>query len=89
MIAVQTAKDSKAMKTLALITIVFLPGTFVATMFATNMIKFRRGQMGWIYAVVVVPITTLLVVSWLVWYRKKSRVPYTRTLEDDEEEEVT
>ncbi|GAM33599.1 hypothetical protein TCE0_011r00612 [Talaromyces pinophilus] len=56
-LATETFVDSKAMKTLAIITIVFLPGTSVATLFATNMIEFESGQEGWIYVVVVIPTT--------------------------------
>ncbi|KAH8685378.1 hypothetical protein BGZ60DRAFT_522672 [Tricladium varicosporioides] len=35
--AVSTARDSSAMKTLALITTIFLPGTYVATLFSMSM----------------------------------------------------
>jgi Mg2+ and Co2+ transporter CorA len=58
------------MKTLAIITIVFLPGTFVATLFATNMIEFESGQEGWIYAVVVIPTTVLIMFAWVSWIKK-------------------
>lgn len=72
------------MKTLAIITIFFLPGTFVATLFATNMITFTKGQEGWIYAVVVVPLTGIIMVSWIIWIRKKKN-PYR---EPDEERDL-
>ncbi|KAI1456733.1 hypothetical protein F4805DRAFT_218826 [Annulohypoxylon moriforme] len=64
----ETSRDSKAMKTLALITIVFLPGTFVTTLFGSDgMINFQDGQKGWIYAVVVIPFTLVLMIAWLIW----------------------
>lgn len=63
------------MKTLAIITIIFLPGTFVATLFATNMVEFQPGQQGWIYAAVVIPFTVILVIAWALWLNKKAREP--------------
>ncbi|SPO06541.1 uncharacterized protein DNG_09231 [Cephalotrichum gorgonifer] len=63
-----TFKDSKAMKTLAIITMVFLPATFVATLFSADMISFKsKGQASWIYAVAVVPFTVGLVLAWFWW----------------------
>ncbi|KAH0562508.1 hypothetical protein GP486_002800 [Trichoglossum hirsutum] len=63
----EAVKDSKAMKTLAIITIVFLPGTFIATLFATNMFHFQEGQQVRIYFAVTVPITFTMIVAWAIW----------------------
>ncbi|KAI0892849.1 hypothetical protein F4806DRAFT_499678 [Annulohypoxylon nitens] len=75
-LAKETSRDSKAMKTLAIITIIFLPGTFVSTLFGSDgMIHFQDGQKGWIYAVVVIPVTFVLMIAWIIWNNMKN--PYT------------
>lgn len=58
------------MKTLSVITIVFLPGTFLATVFALDIITFKDGQEGWIYGAVVIPLTALMMICWLLWIKK-------------------
>jgi len=63
------------MKTLALITLVFLPGAFIATLFSTNMISFSsKGQEVWIYIVIAVPLTLILVIAYILWLRMKPRL---------------
>lgn len=73
-LAREALSDNKAMKTLSILTILFLPGAFVATLFGTNMFKFRPGQEVWIYFVVVVPVTFLLMTGWVLWLKNS---PYT------------
>lgn len=56
------------MKTLSILTILFLPGAFVATIFSTNMFPFRdQTQEIWIYFAIVIPLTALLMLEWLLW----------------------
>jgi Mg2+ and Co2+ transporter CorA len=58
------------MKTLAILTILFLPGAFIATVFATNMFEFKsKGQQIWIYFVIVAPLTIVLMVGWVLWLK--------------------
>ncbi|KAJ6016053.1 Mg2+ transporter protein CorA-like/Zinc transport protein ZntB [Penicillium herquei] len=67
----EALRDSKAMKTLSIITILFLPGAFVATLFSTNMFSFHGNyEEIWIYFVICVPLTTILMVAWIIWLRK-------------------
>ncbi|EWZ00299.1 hypothetical protein FOYG_00181 [Fusarium oxysporum NRRL 32931] len=40
-LARESLRDSKAMKTLSILTILFLPGAFIATIFSTNMFDFK------------------------------------------------
>ncbi|RAK78309.1 uncharacterized protein BO72DRAFT_527064 [Aspergillus fijiensis CBS 313.89] len=69
-LAREALRDSKAMKTLSVITIVFLPGAFVATLFSTNMFSFQDNrQEVWIYFVISVPLTAVLLVAWILWLR--------------------
>jgi Mg2+ and Co2+ transporter CorA len=69
-------RDTSAMKTVAIVTMVFLPGTFVASFFAMptlnwdaaayNRIVSRRF---WIYWIVTVPLTVAVFALW--WARQK------------------
>ncbi|TRX88263.1 hypothetical protein FHL15_010830 [Xylaria flabelliformis] len=67
-LARQSLRDSKAMKSLAIVTILFLPGAFVATLFSTGMFKFQGNvQEIWIYFVIVVPVTSIIMLAWWMW----------------------
>ena len=79
-IADETKKDSSAMKTLALITIVFLPLTAVAALFSMGAFIFADSADGrqvkasphfWIYWAIVIPLTVSLVVAWVIWINRK------------------
>ncbi|KAF5005110.1 hypothetical protein FDECE_8430 [Fusarium decemcellulare] len=60
-LARDSLRDSKAMKTLSILTILFLPGAFIATVFSTEMFEFAsKGQQVWIYFAIVVPLTVTL-----------------------------
>ncbi|KAM7218325.1 hypothetical protein V8F06_006248 [Rhypophila decipiens] len=79
--------DSSAMKTLALVTAVFLPPTFVATLFSMSMFDWQAGQASssgasgqtvvpqfWIYWAISIPMTVLILLAWRIWwhFQKKS-----------------
>jgi hypothetical protein len=76
-LARETTKDSKAMKTLAVITILLLPGTFMATLFAVpDLLNFKPGQKSQIYWGVTVPATFVTIVAWWLWVRRSaSHIP--------------
>ncbi|KAH8164914.1 hypothetical protein CIB48_g3343 [Xylaria polymorpha] len=69
-LAEATRKDSQAMIAIAFITLVFLPPTFISTVFSTSFFDFGDGgivsRKFWVYWVVTVPITVF--VNYL-WYR--------------------
>lgn len=80
-IAVDTKRDSIAMKMIAVLGIVFLPGTYIATLLGMNMftwsdadseeissLKVSPGM--WIYWVITVPLTILTFIVWLLLSRK-------------------
>ena len=70
-------KDSSAMKTIAVMTMLFLPATFVSSLFGTNFFALQVSGSGsttlhvselwWIYVVSAVPLTLVVYLSWL-WY---------------------
>ncbi|CZR68290.1 uncharacterized protein PAC_18189 [Phialocephala subalpina] len=74
--------DSKAVKTISILTILFLPGAYVATLFTTNMFVFRDGEEIWVYWAIVVPLTFLVLTIWAIWMwlsRSSSRRPDVET----------
>lgn len=70
------------MKTLAFITALFLPGTFIASLFSTNMFDWKpslsygpeqsptMSPFFWVYWVVTVPLTSLVLMGWFWWYKR-------------------
>ncbi|KAI0188585.1 hypothetical protein EV127DRAFT_497057, partial [Xylaria flabelliformis] len=58
--------DGKQMKAIALVTMVFLPATFVATLFSTTLVQLGPSDV-WLYASVTIPLTiTVLSAYWVV-----------------------
>ncbi|KAF5630230.1 uncharacterized protein FTJAE_8255 [Fusarium tjaetaba] len=69
-LARESLRDSKAMKTLSILTILFLPGAFIATMFSTDMFDFKsKNQQVRIYFATVVPLTAVLMNCWVLWLK--------------------
>jgi hypothetical protein len=67
------------MKTLAFLTTLFLPGTFVATIFSTGMFDWKKGsdqsddgrvvsELFWVYWAFAIPLTALVGVGWRLWW---------------------
>lgn len=82
-IAVDGKRDSIAMKTIAILGIVFLPGTFVATLFSINMFDWGGADRGktssltvspsmWIYWAITVPLTIVTFLVWVIWSRREN-----------------
>ncbi|KAL1656509.1 hypothetical protein SLS61_000973 [Didymella pomorum] len=85
-IAEQTQRDSASMITLAAVTMVFLPGTFICTIVSTNFFDF--GEQGlavsdqwWVLLAAAIPLTILVFIVWWAWVlariqkQKGNRVP--------------
>ncbi|UKZ47183.1 hypothetical protein TrVGV298_001397 [Trichoderma virens] len=69
-------QDSAAMLTIAAVTLLFLPGTFIASILSTTIFNFADGEMQvyrkwWIFPVTVVPFTILVFVAWFAWLGQK------------------
>ncbi|MCJ1265620.1 hypothetical protein MMC22_005500 [Lobaria immixta] len=80
-IAEATKQDSYAMKTIAILTTLFLPGTFVAALFSTSMFDFDHdsiqvSRLFWVYWAVTVPLTVVVVVIWQFWLRMRNWTPW-------------
>ena len=63
-IAEEAKADGAAMKTIAALTILFLPGTFLASVFSMPMLEGAKLSM---YVAIVVPLTIAVVGCWWLW----------------------
>jgi Mg2+ and Co2+ transporter CorA len=63
-IAEETKADGAAMKTIAALTMVFLPGTFLASVFSMPMLEDAELSL---YVAIVVPLTFVVVGCWWLW----------------------
>ncbi|KAK6437197.1 hypothetical protein LTR95_006613 [Oleoguttula sp. CCFEE 5521] len=76
-VAEETRQDSAAMKTIAVLTLTFLPGTAIASFFSmNNAFNFDPGPDEkmvapylWIFFAVTVPITVGVYIFWVWWFR--------------------
>ncbi|KAL2063629.1 hypothetical protein VTL71DRAFT_5434 [Oculimacula yallundae] len=77
-IALQTQRDGASMSTLAFVTAVFLPGTFVCSVLSTvffsyDGISFAVSTWWWLLPVAVVPLTAAVLYLWFFVYRARVR----------------
>lgn len=79
-IATLARRDSLDMRIIAAVTLVFLPGTFVATMFGSGFFKFfPEGSSRvvsswiWVYWVLTIGITMIVLMFWWIFARKRSQ----------------
>ncbi|KAL2846200.1 hypothetical protein BJY01DRAFT_175953 [Aspergillus pseudoustus] len=86
-LAAVAGRDSTSMKILAFITTIFLPGSYVATLFSMNMFNWEEAASDtvsprfWIYWVVAGPLTLLTLGGWALWWSfEKNR--YDKHLEE-------
>lgn len=72
-LAQEAKRDSTSMKAIAAVTMSFLPGTFVASLFAMPMFDWNAptndyvSSRFWIYWAVTVPLTFAVLAIWLLW----------------------
>jgi Mg2+ and Co2+ transporter CorA len=70
LIAQRAAEDSSAMKTIAVMTMLFLPGTFFAALFALPLLKWDESNViqkkFWVYWAFTLPATVLVFIVWKV-----------------------
>lgn len=75
-IAQETQKDAISMRTIALVTLFFLPATFVSAVFEMPFFEeyFNdHAPLVWIYFVSVFLLTAVVVSLWNIWLRRKMR----------------
>ncbi|KAK3711955.1 hypothetical protein LTR37_009267 [Vermiconidia calcicola] len=74
-VAEETRQDSAAMKTIAIMTLTFLPGAAVASFFGMGMFNWWPGDdqpiaspYVWVFFVVTVPLTAMVYAAWFWWF---------------------
>ncbi|OCK94825.1 uncharacterized protein K441DRAFT_89226 [Cenococcum geophilum 1.58] len=84
-IAEESRRDSASMKTIAVLTLVFLPGTSIASIFSMTMFNWNASQGQpiaskyiWVYFVITIPLTLLILLTWLWWYKRSQRTHQRR-----------
>ncbi|KAK4241228.1 hypothetical protein C8A03DRAFT_41293 [Achaetomium macrosporum] len=83
-----STRDGRAMKGLSLLGAIFLPGTFLASIFSMSFFNFEPSELTdvrrcaddqtissllWIYFALTTPLTGLVVLGWLWWERARQR----------------
>ena len=68
------------MKTFTFITALFLPGTYVASLFSMSVFDWQGSSAHakspivshsfWIYWVITIPLTIMVMLGWIWWYRR-------------------
>lgn len=73
------------MKTLAAVTVLFLPGSTIASLFSMSMFNWGAEDSSnilsgrfWVYWAISIPLTVTTIVSWLAWSHRQSVVDRLR-----------
>ncbi|TAQ89072.1 hypothetical protein B7494_g2585 [Chlorociboria aeruginascens] len=84
-------RDSSSMKTIAILTLVFLPATTVASIFSMTMFDWGATQGDkvvskrlWMYFAVAIPLTLVVIGTWVLWYRWSQKEKTKRSQSDIE-----
>ncbi|KAJ5961245.1 uncharacterized protein N7479_008395 [Penicillium vulpinum] len=83
-IAIDAKRDSIAMRTISILGIVYLPATFVATLFSMDMFTWggtsseepsslTASPSIWIYWAVAVPLTVITILVWILWSKRENQ----------------
>lgn len=79
-IAEATLSDAASMKTIAVLTMLFLPGTAVASFFSMTMFNWAASDGSqiasvwlWVYFVIAVPLTAGVLIAWYIWAKRAER----------------
>lgn len=80
-IAVEARRDNLSMVTIAAITMIFLPGTFVASFFAMPLLNWTADSSEavvtrrfWVYWAVTIPLTIIVILCWLLCFWRTEAV---------------
>jgi len=73
-------KDSSSMKTIAMMTLLFLPASAISTVFGSQFFdfsgdngRFRVAPMFWLYWVITIPVTIFVLGFWQWYYRRAKK----------------
>ncbi|RMY75983.1 hypothetical protein D0862_13832 [Hortaea werneckii] len=68
-IAREAKADGNSMKVIAALTMVFLPGTFLSSVFGMSVMEEKRW---WLYVALTLPLTVFIIAIWWVWQSNAS-----------------
>ncbi|GFF55919.1 hypothetical protein IFM58399_10193 [Aspergillus lentulus] len=85
--AEEARRDGSSMKTIAAITLIFLPATTVASIFSMSMFNWSGEDdqpvithRFWVYIIAAIGLTVIVVALWLLWFTRSQRENNTRDL---------
>ncbi|KXT09169.1 hypothetical protein AC579_7288 [Pseudocercospora musae] len=64
-IALETRADGASMKVIAALTMLFLPGTFLSSVFGMSMLNNAKW---WLYVALTLPLTIIVIATWWLWF---------------------
>ncbi|OJD33125.1 mg2+ transporter zinc transport protein [Diplodia corticola] len=83
-------RDSFLMKTIAVMTLIYLPGSYIASIFGMNLFDFSAADglevshMFWLYWVLMVILTLITVGTWVVWQYQSKHVRKQRPAKESQ-----
>ncbi|KAH8786771.1 hypothetical protein F5882DRAFT_115494 [Hyaloscypha sp. PMI_1271] len=91
-IAQSTLRDGRAMKTIAVLGLLFLPATFIASIYGAGIVDLRSDSIAvprlwWTYAVASVALTLFVLIIWAVYIHHTNRKSVSKDLEELEKAE--
>jgi hypothetical protein len=78
-IATHSFRDAISMRTIALVTLFFLPGTFIAAFFSMSFFTASQSPFlsqpasSWLFFVLTLPLTTFTILIWEIWKQNEER----------------
>lgn len=71
-------RDSQSMKALSIIGAIFLPATYLASLFSMTFFSFQNGSTNvaptlWIYFAITIPLTLIVLGFWFWWDRRREK----------------
>lgn len=77
-VAEQTQRDSASMITIAALTLLFLPGTFISSIMSSTFFGFggdgpQVSKESWILGPAILVLTAIVIGVWLIWLRRRIR----------------
>ncbi|RHZ43094.1 uncharacterized protein CDV56_100823 [Aspergillus thermomutatus] len=91
-LAASMKQDSTSMNAIAALTMVFLPGTFIATILSAGSFNgngdnkgFEATWIWWLWAAITVPLTLVVMSSWWLYKKRKEKVRPAPTAKEEED----
>ncbi|KAF3052240.1 hypothetical protein E8E11_011041 [Didymella keratinophila] len=86
-LAADMKRDSTSMTSIALLTMVSLPGTFIASVLSAGIFESTPGMtsfevtgLWWLWVVTTVPVTLLTIVCWYWWKQRKEKLNFKKPI---------